>query len=55
MGREKTDIFHFHVIANATDFDEESLEVNRDLFLHSFSEFTPVSRSITIKGSSRIV
>jgi hypothetical protein len=41
-----TDIFHLHIVANTTDLDEESLEVDRDFFCHAFGELTPALKLV---------
>jgi hypothetical protein len=42
LNQGQADVFHFYIIADAADLDEESLEVNRDLFLHAFGELAAV-------------
>lgn len=42
-GREEADIFHLHIMADASDLDEESLEVNSHFLLYSFGELAAAS------------
>ncbi len=42
LNLRQADVFHFYIIADAADLDEESLEINRDLFLHAFGELAAV-------------